>query len=126
MNPKKKTYLILGILLPLLLIAGLCIVLLGPSADQTSKSPAKGISILDSKGDPLALAKTTNDILETECWAYLEVVLTEAGEILAEQMDCSPQQALDTMGIRLLDHIVVADGDYVSMAQNGTLRHCAL
>ena len=97
MNPKKKTYLILGILLPLLLIAGLCIVLLGPSADQTSKSPAKGISILDSKGDPLALAKTTNDILETECWAYLEVVLTEAGEILAEQMDCSPQQALDTM-----------------------------
>ena len=36
------------------------------------------------------------------------------------------QQALDTVGIQLLDHIVVADGDYVSMAQNGTLRPAPL
>ncbi len=36
------------------------------------------------------------------------------------------QRALDTVGIQLLDHIVVADGDYVSMAQNGTLRRAPL
>ena len=36
------------------------------------------------------------------------------------------QRALDTVGIQLLDHIVVADGDYVSMAQNGTLRPAPL
>ena len=36
------------------------------------------------------------------------------------------QRALDTVGIQLLDHIVVADGDYVSMAQNGTLRRTPL
>ena len=36
------------------------------------------------------------------------------------------QRALDTVGIQLLDHIVVADGDYVSMAQNGTLRRVPL
>ena len=32
------------------------------------------------------------------------------------------QRALEAVGIQLLDHIVVADGDFVSMAQNGTLR----
>lgn len=36
------------------------------------------------------------------------------------------QRALDTVGVQLLDHIVVADGDYVSMAQNGTLRRTPL
>ena len=36
------------------------------------------------------------------------------------------QRALDTVGIQLLDHIVVADGDYVSMAQNGTLHRAPL
>ena len=36
------------------------------------------------------------------------------------------QRALETVGIQLLDHIVVADGDYVSMAQNGTLRAAPL
>ena len=36
------------------------------------------------------------------------------------------RRALDTVGIQLLDHIVVADGDYVSMAQNGTLRRTPL
>lgn len=30
-------------------------------------------------------------------------------------------QMLNTMGVRLLDHIIVADGDYVSMAQSGYL-----
>ena len=36
------------------------------------------------------------------------------------------RRALDAVGIALIDHIVVADGDYVSMAQNGTLRRDAL
>ena len=36
------------------------------------------------------------------------------------------QRALDTVGIQLLDHIVVADGDFVSMAQNGQLRRAPL
>lgn len=36
------------------------------------------------------------------------------------------QRALGTVGIQLLDHIIVADGDYVSMAQNGALRRAPL
>ena len=47
---------------------------------------------------------------------------SEAALIATRQV----QQALETVGIRLLDHMVVADGDYVSMAQNGTLRERAL
>ena len=95
MNKKKKTYIILGILLPLLIIAGICIALI--PTDSPSAPPGKGIAILDNKGNQLVLAKTTADILETDPWAYLEVVLSEAGETLAEKTGCTPQQALDTM-----------------------------
>ncbi len=31
------------------------------------------------------------------------------------------QRALETIGVRLLDHIIVADGDFVSMADSGML-----
>ena len=31
-------------------------------------------------------------------------------------------EALEPLGIRLIDHIIVADGDYVSMASSGLLR----
>ena len=35
------------------------------------------------------------------------------------------ESALRAIGVVLADHIIVADGDFVSMAQNGTLRHRA-
>lgn len=31
------------------------------------------------------------------------------------------QQALAAVGVRLLDHIIVADGDFVSLADSGIL-----
>lgn len=37
------------------------------------------------------------------------------------QITLQIRQALDTMGILLVDHIVVADGDFVSMAASGML-----
>ena len=37
------------------------------------------------------------------------------------QVTLQIQQALSTMGIVLSDHIVVADGDFVSMAASGML-----
>lgn len=97
MNKKKKTYIIIGVLLPLLIAAALCIVFFSAAEEKTPTTQAKGITILDSKGNQLALTKTTTDILETEYWAYLEVALAEAGETLAEQKDCTPQEALDIM-----------------------------
>ncbi len=36
------------------------------------------------------------------------------------------ESALQAIGVTLLDHIIVADGDFVSMAQNGTLRRRTL
>ena len=29
------------------------------------------------------------------------------------------REALDTMGVRLVDHFIVADNDYISMAESG-------
>ena len=97
MSNQKKTYIILGILLPLLIAVALCIVFFSAPKDTTPKTPAKGITVLDSKGQPMALVKNNNDILETDYWAYLEVVLAEAGETMAQQLGGSPQQALDAM-----------------------------
>lgn len=37
------------------------------------------------------------------------------------QITLQIRQALDTMGITLVDHVVVADGDFVSMAASGML-----
>lgn len=37
------------------------------------------------------------------------------------QVTLQVQQALRTMGIQLIDHIIVADGDFVSMAASGML-----
>ncbi len=37
------------------------------------------------------------------------------------QVTLQVQQALQTMGIQLIDHIIVADGDFVSMAASGML-----
>ena len=31
------------------------------------------------------------------------------------------REALDTVDVRLLDHVIVADNDYVSMAESGLL-----
>ena len=31
------------------------------------------------------------------------------------------REALETMGVRLVDHVIVADNDYVSMAESGLL-----
>ncbi|MDR3206829.1 MAG: hypothetical protein LBT60_00695 [Oscillospiraceae bacterium] len=31
--------------------------------------------------------------------------------------------ALDAVGVQLVDHIIVADDDYVSLAQSGLLRY---
>ena len=38
------------------------------------------------------------------------------------QMTLQVRDALATMGIRLTDHIIVADNDFVSMAQSGLLQ----
>ena len=42
-------------------------------------------------------------------------------ELEDRQITLQIRQALDTMGITLVDHIVVADGDFVSMAASGML-----
>ena len=47
------------------------------------------------------------------------------GMALPSQEDLSTtqrlRQALEAVGVRLLDHIIVADGDFVSLADSGIL-----
>lgn len=93
----KKKYIIIGALLLLVIAAVICAVVFGGDGEKPPENPPKGITILDSKGNLLVEAKATADILDAENWAYLEVALTEAGAVLAEQSGSTPQEALDTM-----------------------------
>ena len=60
--------------------------------------------------------------------AILAVEQTRSFSRSADMLYCSQsavtrmvQSALQTIGVRLVDHIIVADGDFVSLRQNNSL-----
>ena len=54
---------------------------------------------------------------------YGDVLYVYPGETAAEpNLTLRLRDALDVMGILLLDHLVIADDDYVSMNDSGYLR----
>ena len=64
--------------------------------------------VLDEPDDALALA--ARRLVESDAAAADRATTTRL------------KQALALVDVRLLDHIIVADGDYVSMASSGLLR----
>ena len=95
MSKKKKNYLMIGVLIPVIIAAALVIVF--SSAKEKPFTDVKGVSILDNRGESLVFAKTMEDILSEDYWAYLEVALTEASQLLAKEYACSEQEALEQM-----------------------------
>lgn len=68
------------------------------------KTEQKCVMIFDGNGKELFTAKTAASIYDSEHWAYLEIVLSEAAEILAQQESCSEAEAkelLFTKGYRI-------------------------
>ena len=95
---------------------------------------------LDAKGKLLSCRKISSGSVDAAVLSIREVVenalhADASGVVLAhnhpsgialpsvedQQVTLQAKQALETMGIRLIDHIIVADDDFVSMAASGLL-----
>ena len=82
-----------------------------------------------AEGDVSMAAVSVRQVVEYALRAgAVAVVLAHnhpSGVALPSQEDCATtrliRDALRTMNIQLVDHIIVADGDYVSMAASGLL-----
>ena len=74
---------------------------------------------------PVNVREVVENALHADASAVLLGHNHPSGVALPSAEDCQVtlqiQQALQTLGIRLADHIIVADNDFVSMAQGGLL-----
>ncbi len=83
-----------------------------------------------SKGGVAASPVSVRQIVENALYAGASGVILAhnhpSGVALPSQQDVlvtrRVQEALRPLGVRLTDHIVVADGDYVSMAESGLME----
>lgn len=91
---KKTVYIILAALLVLVLVAvGTVMWFLFKEAPDPESQQKTGFAVLDAKGDVLVRADTYAGIYEEKYWAYLELALQEAEQILAKQEGCSAEEA---------------------------------
>lgn len=92
------------------------------------KGKKKGLFKL-SEGDLSSVGLNIRQVMEnTLCSKASAVILAHnhpSGVALPSHEDAVTtrmvQEALDTLGVRLIDHIIVADNDYVSMAESGLI-----
>ena len=61
-----------------------------PGGNSAERKP---ITVYDAAGEVLITTDMAARIYEEDCWAYLEVVLAEAADIIAQQESCDLQQA---------------------------------
>ena len=91
---KKLVYIVMPILLAVaLVISGVCVIYVYNLMNQETL----GVTVLDSKGNILVEAKKSKDIYEAEQWAYLEAVMLEASQIMAEQTGQTQEEALEAL-----------------------------
>ena len=85
---KNKPY-----LLPLLAAAAVVIAIIAACALFFSRSRAIPLTVLDKDGNVLISAKAPSELAEDPRWAYLDLAVTEAAEILAEQTGSGAEEA---------------------------------
>ena len=94
---KKKMYVItsVALIVALAVSAGALWLFFGPGQSQGGKEelPNKPITIYDAQGNVLIATDKESEIYKTEYWSYLEIVLEEMTQIIAQQKQCDTQQA---------------------------------
>ena len=97
---KKSNQIVISALLlaALLVIAGVVWLLFGQVLGGTDgNAEGKGMTIFNAKGEEMIIVKTPADIYGSEYWAYLEIVVSEAQEIIAQKENCKTQEAYDRL-----------------------------
>jgi len=90
------------------------------------KGKKKGLYKI-SEGDLESVGLNVRQIMENALRAKAVMVVLAhnhpSGVAIPSREDCTAtkiaRDALDAMGVRLVDHVVVADNDFVSMAESG-------
>lgn len=95
---KKMVYIVVPalIVLALAIILGTTWLLSGDMPETTpqdTQAEQKLLTVYDARGNVLLTANSSSGIYDTEYWAYLELVLTEAAEVLAEEKGCGLTEA---------------------------------
>ncbi len=105
---KKIIYIAVPILLVLVMVAvGTVWLFFGASEEAPpgdDSQETKAITLYDAQGNVLITTKTGTDIYDKENWAYLEMALTEAAQLIAQKEACSvseAQQRLFTQGYQI-------------------------
>lgn len=96
---KKHLHMIIPALIVLALVVGGCVIwlLLSKPEGPPGTTGGNAVTIYDAQGNVLLSTNTTYDIYESEQWAYLEIVLAEMTELIAEKEDCSLAQAREQL-----------------------------
>ena len=83
---KKYTKIILPVLLPVVLAGVLIAVVLfrGKQPEKEPETVGKGITVYDSGANVLATVKSTAELPQSDHWAYLDIVISQASEKVAE------------------------------------------
>ena len=90
---KKKTYIGALILIAAAVAISVAIVIFVFNVKPPGTAEEKAVTVYDSQGAVLLQTTSVSDLYDADCWAYLELVVEEAAQIIAEQDNCSTADA---------------------------------
>lgn len=91
---KKKAYIGALILIAAAVIVSVAIVIFVLNAQPpTTQTEEKPLTVFDSQGTVLLQATSLPELYDANCWAYLEIAVEEALEIISQQENCSTADA---------------------------------
>ena len=96
---KKLVNIAAPVLLALAVIAAVAIAI-SYSGRSTTAKEYKQISVFDRNGDALITTDTQTEIYKKEYWAYLEIALAEAAQLLADREGCTPEEGLEQLFVQ--------------------------
>lgn len=77
----------------LCLVCALMLLPVLPGCRSTEQPEQPGVSILDGQGNVMLTASSREQLKKDSRWDYLEIVLAEAGQMLAGTKSCEPSEA---------------------------------
>ena len=101
MKKPEQIVIVTLIAVALVITAGVMWIFFGPLPGQDmpdeGKPEYKNVAIFDAEGKEILAANSIASIYDSDYWAYLEIVFSEATEILAQQEKCSEAQARELL-----------------------------